>query len=111
MNFYLLSPMPVPRPNPDSPLRQRVAELAGRMAAVDDRYEAWASSVGVPVGSLNREPERFEAIAEMDALVALLYGLKWVDVQHLFETFHRGWDYSDRLERVAVHFENWSNVE
>ena len=47
----------------------------------------------------------------MDALVALLYGLKWVDVQHLFETFHRGWDYSDRLERVAVHFENWSNVE
>ena len=111
MNFYLLSPMPIPRPDPNSAIRQRVVEQAGRLAAVDDRYGEWASEVGVSVGSLNREPERSEAIAELDALVALLYGLDWVEVQHVFETFHRGWDYSDRLERVAVHFENWSNVE
>jgi hypothetical protein len=107
MNFFVLNPMPVPRPARNNALRQRVVESAGRLAAVDARFQAWADAVGVPVGTLRSEPERSDAICELDALAALLYGLDWDDVTHIFETFHRGWDYAERLASVKTHFENW----
>jgi hypothetical protein len=82
--------------------------LAGRLAAVDTRYADWATAVGVPAGSFTTDLERLEAIAELDALAALLYGIPWGDVVHIFETFHRGWNYSDRLASVKVHYDRWS---
>jgi len=85
----------------------RVVELAGRLSAVDSRYDDWAQAVGVPVGSLNEEPGRSDAIYELDALVSLLYGLSWDQVVHIFETFHRGWDYSERLAAVKEHYDYW----
>ena len=48
--------------------------------------------------------EKTDAIAELDAAVALLYGLTEDDVVHIFETFHVGWDYGPRLEAAQAHF-------
>ena len=107
LSYQLLNPMPVPRPNPTSSLRKRVVELAGRLAAVDDRYQEWADEVGVPVGTLRNEPERSDAIAELDALVGLLYGLSEDRLLHIFETFHRGWDYTERWAAVRQHYRAW----
>jgi hypothetical protein len=28
-------------------------------------------------------------------------------VEHIFATFHRGWDYADRLARVLAHYDRW----
>ena len=109
LNFFLLNPVPVPRPDETHPRWQRVALLAGCLAAVDDRFESWAEEVGVPVGSLTDSPDREAAIAELDALAFLLYGLDWDDVVHIFETFHRGWDYTERLAAVQVHFDRWES--
>jgi hypothetical protein len=106
LSFFILDPTPVPRPKDSNVLRQRVVELAGRLAAVDEGYQEWADAVGVPVGGLEGEA-RDDAIAELDALAALLYGLAWDDVEHIFETFHRGWIYEDRLHRVKTHYEAW----
>ena len=106
-NFYILQPMPIPRPNRDEPLRERVVELAGRLAAVDQDYEEWADRVGVPVGTLQDAAERTDAIAELDALVAVLYGLSEGQLRHIFETFHRGWDYAGRLAAVLDHYHAW----
>jgi hypothetical protein len=36
--------------------------------------------------------------------VAHLYGLDEPDLVHIFETFHEGWDYQDRLDRTLKHF-------
>ena len=69
----------------------------------------WAGEVGVPVGSLTDSTDREAAIAELDALSALLYGLEWDHVVHVFETFHRGWDYTERLAAVQVHFDRWES--
>ena len=63
----------------------------------------------MPVGTLNEEPERSDAMSEIDALVCLLYGLSWNHVNHIFETFHRGWDYTDRLSAVKTHYDAWKN--
>jgi hypothetical protein len=79
------------------------------LAATDKRFTDWAAAVGVPVGSLADPDERDSAIAELDALASLLYGLDWDDVVHIFETFHRGWDYTDRLAAVQVHFDRWKS--
>jgi len=88
-------------------LRQRVTEIAGRLAAIDSRYAEWAAEVGVPVGSVTTQEAKDELIAELDAVVALLYGLSRVDVGHIFATFHRGWDYQARLAAVLGHFDRW----
>jgi len=110
LNAHLLSPMPVPRPDRSHPLRTRLVELSGRLAAFDDRFQEWASAVGVPIGTLKAEPDRSGAIVEIDALVSHLYGLSWDQVQHMFETFHRGWNYSERLAAVKRHYDQWKTA-
>ena len=109
MNFHVLYPFPIPAPSKDAPLRRRVEEISGRLAAVDDRYAEWAAAVGVPVASVT-EDEKDDLIAELDAAVSLLYGLDEPDVQLIFETFHVGWDYARCLEAVLKHYRRLSSL-
>jgi hypothetical protein len=105
-NFFLINPMPVPRPEAGNILRKRIVELAGRLACPDARFKNWAGSVGVEYGQL--EPKvKEDMIHELDALVALLYGLDKKQLTHIFETFHVGWDYAPRLKATLVHFDRW----
>lgn len=103
LSFFLFNGLPVPRPDRDDPVRRRVEQIAGQLAAVDDRYEDWASVVGVPVGSVTSEDERADLVAELDAAVALLYDLDEADLRVIYTTFHEGADYSARLAAVLDH--------
>ena len=105
LNFHILNGLPIPHCDPDDPRRVRVANIAGRLAARDERFADWAEEVGAPVGSVKTPEEQAELEAELDALVASLYGLSAKQLTHIFETFHRGWDYKPRLERVLGYFE------
>ena len=98
--------MPVPRPGRGSLLRQRLVELSGRLAAVDDRYADWANAVDVDYGPLD-EDEKQEMIHELDAVVAHLYGLSRENLQVIFETFHDNWDHEPRMNAVLEHYDNW----
>jgi hypothetical protein len=109
MSFELLSTMPVPKFNLNDSLVQRTCYLAASLAAVDHRYDEWATINGVPIGSVTDEATKDDLIAELDALVALLYGLDESQVTHIFETFHRGWDYKPRLVAVLKHFHTWKD--
>jgi hypothetical protein len=104
VNFHLFNAFPVPRPQRGDPRRTLIEENSGRLAAADERFEEWANACGVPVGSVTSGEERDNLIAQIDAAVALLYGLTEDDVVHIFETFHPTWDYRDRLQRVLGHF-------
>ena len=106
LKYMLLNAFPVPRPGRDNPLWQRVVQLAGRLAARDDRFAEWAEQVGVECGPLP-EAEKDDMIAELDAVVAHLYSLSERQLIHLFGTFHEGWDYSTRLRAVQGHFAQW----
>ncbi len=106
--FYVLNALPIPRPGREDHLRERVVELAGRLAAVDERYEDWAHTVGVEYGPLDEETKQ-EKIYELDAVVAHLYGLTREHVEVIFETFHDGWDYEERLNRVLDHYDQWAD--
>ena len=106
LNFFIVSPFPVPRPDSDNPLRKRVIELAGRLACPDDRFADWAKEVGVECGPLS-DDEKQDMIHELDAVVAHLYGLTEDHLSHIFETFHVGWDYNARLEETLKHYRTW----
>lgn len=108
LNFHIFDNLPIPRPGRDDRLRQRVVELSGRLAAVDECYADWADAVGVDYGPLNKDTKQ-EKIYELDAVVAHLYSLSREHVEVIFETFHEGWDYKKRLERVLDYYVDWSH--
>jgi hypothetical protein len=61
------------------------------------------SQLGVK-GQKLREDESQDLVAELDATVAHLYGLAEAQLVHIFETFHQGWDFADRLKATVKHF-------
>lgn len=107
MNLHILNSLPIPKQDSASTACDRVVEVAGRLAAIDDRYTEWATEVGVEIGSVESPSTMSDLTAELDALVSLLYGLTEEQVEHVFATFHRGWDYKPRLDAVLKHYANW----
>ena len=107
LTYDLLAPLPIPRPNRKNPFWSRAVALAGRLACPDKRFTKWAEAVGVDVGPL-KDDEKAEMIHELDAVVAHLYGLSEAQLRHVFETFHEGWDYEERLKATLEHFRRWA---
>jgi len=87
LTYFILNPFPIPRPPRTNKQWQRAVALAGRLACPDDRFAAWAKSVGVAHGPLKPE-EKQSMIEELDAVVARLYGLSSDQLNHIFDTFH-----------------------
>lgn len=52
LNFHIFNGLPIPATPRTSELRRRSEVIAGRLAAVDERYQAWADVVGVECGSV-----------------------------------------------------------
>ena len=103
VNLFILNPLPIPRPKKENSLYKRVIELSGRLASPDDRFKEWANKVDVECGPIE-ETEKEDMIYELDALVAHLYELSESQLTHIFTTFHEGWDYTNRLEKVIEYF-------
>ncbi|CAB5021301.1 MAG: hypothetical protein F2909_01505 [Actinobacteria bacterium] len=110
MTFHIFNGLPIPNVNQDDIRSERLIENSGRLAAVDVRYENWAKAVGVKVGSVKTDAEKDLLIAENDALVAHMYGLTRAQLEHVFKTFHRGWDYATRLARVLSFYDKLPTV-
>lgn len=106
MSFEQLRLLCVPDPGEREPVRDRVVEIAGRLAAVDERLADWAAAVGVPVGSANDPGVGPDLIAELDACVAHLYGLDEDDLAVLYSTFDvkRPDRYAEHHARVLAHY-------
>ncbi len=102
LNFFILNSFPVPVIEGKS--LERLISASARLAAVDDRFLVWAESLGAPVGQATGAI-RESLIAEIDALVAAGYGLDRDDLIHIFETFHEGWDYRERLDQTLAEFD------
>src|SRR5579885_184191 len=106
MNYHVLSPLPVPRPDRKNPFWRRTVALVGRLASSEKRLRKWAEAVGVECGQLP-DDEKKDMIHELDAVVAHLYGLSESQLTHIFGTFHEGWDYADRLKATLKYFHSW----
>jgi phenylpyruvate tautomerase PptA (4-oxalocrotonate tautomerase family) len=102
--------LPIPRAEAGNPYRLRTVEVAGRLATAEPDHTGfrdWAAEVGVEPGSVHSEAEKQDLIAELDAVVAHLYGLDEDDLAVIYDTFHAGADYSERQAQVLQHFRDW----
>ncbi len=106
LTFDVLMPFPIPGSDNSDHLKIRVIALSGRLACPDKRFAEFAKAVGVKCGPLP-EDEKNDMIHELDAIVAHLYGLNEKQLIHIFETFHVGWDYEERLRATLKHFKEW----
>jgi hypothetical protein len=107
--FEVLNQLGVPAADLSVGIGERIVHVSGRLAAVDARYAAWAAELGVEVGTAIDETVKSDLLAELDALVSLLYGLTEDQVRHIFTTFHSGWRYELRLEAVLRHYATWKD--
>ena len=106
MSFEQIRLLCVPDPGAGHPVRDRVVEIAGRLAAVDARFAEWAAEVGVPVGSAADPESKADLTAELDACVAHLYGLDEDDLAVVYRTFDakRPDRYADHHAKVLTHY-------
>ena len=99
MTFEQLNQASVPDPGEGHPVRDRVTEIAGRLAAADDRFDVWTKQIGAEAGTVG-DGEREDMLVELDACVALLYGLDTDDVTVLYDTFGLLDQWNDRRDAV-----------
>ena len=107
-NAEVLGGLSIPQRSDDG-LCDRIIEIAGRLSARDANFEHWAERVGVPVASVD-DNERAALIAELDALVAVLYGLDQDDLAIVFDTFSESREWDDRRDSVLEYFVGKSGV-
>ena len=111
VNFHVFNRLPIPDVSFDDSRRERVVQLAGELAAVDERYRKWADAVGVQTGTIRDQVAKESHINEIDALVSHMYGLNRSHIQHIFSTFQFGSDYSSRLEQVLAFYDQLPKVK
>ncbi len=110
LNFHVINPFPIPRPNCDDPLWQRAVEISGRLASPDERFAEWAKRCGVSWGELEvREKENL--VFELDAVIAHLYGLTEAQLVHIFETFHREPLDQLRVDSARHFYVEWQSLK
>ena len=105
MKFANLNSLSIPDPGAGHVIRDRVTEIGGRLAAIDNRFCDWAAEIGAPVGSASDPGVKWNLIAELDACVGILFGFDEEDLEVIYSTFHRGSDYSELKDAVLGHFQ------
>jgi hypothetical protein len=94
----VLHSLPIPDVAVEERYAARIAEIAATLATVDNRYLDWARVVGVD--EVSPVPASEEMLAELDALVCILFELDVPEVEYIYRTFHHGADYSVRCNLV-----------
>ena len=109
MTFAQINQAAVPDPGAGHPIRDRVTSIAVSLAARDERFAEWASETGVPTGNA-ADGEQDHLLAELDACVALLYGLDTDDVAVIFDTFGRPGQWDARRDAVSAEMARIADV-
>jgi hypothetical protein len=94
----VLHSLPIPDVAIEEKHAARIAEIAANLATVDSRYLDWARVVGT--NEVSSGPANDAVLAELDALVCILFELEAAEVEHIYRTFHSGTDYSSRCKLV-----------
>ena len=101
LNFFILNGLPVPKYDPNDAVAQRVVALAAGLTLREDgNYGKWTTLASPIIGTENRH----DALNEMDACGALLYGLDENDMNLIFDSYPERSGHADRRNHVIDHF-------
>jgi hypothetical protein len=109
MNFEIVKNSPIPHDKISTVLGSRVVKISGLLSSEHGDFQDWVQKLGVDAPATLSAVEKDYMFAELDAIVGLLYGLDRTELTHLFETFHVGWDYKPRLEKVLEYYDQWKD--
>jgi hypothetical protein len=119
LKFYTLNSLPVPRiDNVSGSLirrdgsldgsrdfrvyENRIAFLVNHLITESGRYQEWLAGnfQGIPI--VDTKVPRADVEAEIDGLVAFLFGLNEENLTYIYKNFHRGANYDERLSKATV---------
>ena len=110
MNFFILNALPVPMNSPADPLGLRASRLAARLAASDERYKGFADECGVAFGALSTQ-ERDNTIADLDAIIAVMYGLSSEEVEIILRDFTFDAVPDSRRNAIRAKFAEYASLQ
>lgn len=89
LNFFFLEQLPVPRLSESAPQFEPIVQRAARLICTTPEFDALALSVGLTShqDGATDPTERAKLRAELDGLVAHLYGLSEEEFTHILGTF------------------------
>lgn len=89
LSFYLLYQLPVPRLTAQDPAFGPIVERAAKLICTTPEFDALAREAGLPghQAGVTDPAERAQLRAELDGMIAHLYGLTEAEFQHILGTF------------------------
>jgi len=89
VSFFIVYATPVPRPKPAEKLFVAVASRCAKLTCVSSEFDELAGTVGIEsyCAGATDPAERARLRAEIDGLVAHLYGLNEAEFSHILATF------------------------
>lgn len=107
LNFHILNGFPIPVVNKSDKKYKQILTLVASLIDLDGKNIEWVESLEVKFKKIESEEQKFDTLSELDALVCMCYGLDKNDVVHIFETFHKTWDYKKYLGKTLEFYEKW----
>jgi hypothetical protein len=86
LNMFYIYQLPVPRLTKKDSIFNQIVTRAAKLICTTPEFDDLAKEVGLESGVTNPD-ERAEIWAELDAMVAHLYGLTYEEFQHILGTF------------------------
>jgi hypothetical protein len=89
VNFFYVYQLPVPRLTEKDPYFQEIVERAAKLICTTAEYDELAREVGLTSheNGITDERERGKIRAELDGIIAHLYGLTETEFSHILSTF------------------------
>jgi len=110
LNFHIFNGFPFPLVEKNDEKYKRLIQLVASLIDLDGNNDLWVKSLKVKFQKLENEFEKSEAIAELDALISIFYLLDESDISHIYQTFHKTWNYQESLDRTIHFFNVWKGI-
>ena len=111
LNFHIFNGLPIPNLHKSDVIYQRIISLVAALTQATNENNDWVESLNTKFEKLKSDASKELAQYEIDALIAIAYGLDSSDITHVFKTFHKTWDYIPRLTQVLNFYEKWIEAE
>ena len=106
VNKKFLLQLIIPRINEDHPCFQKLVKNSALLTCIGSPFNHLADEIGIPRGGVKDQDERWKIQAEIDALVAHIYGLTQTEFEHILGTFTTGKNQTrfNTLKKLAIEF-------
>jgi hypothetical protein len=111
VNFHIFNGLPIPNLHKSSVIYQRIISLVAALTQATNENNEWVESLNTEFEMLKSDASKEMAQYEIDALIAIAYGLDNSDITHIFNTFHKTWDYIPRLTQVLNFSKKWIEAD